>query len=166
MKTFRDNNGKEWNVTINVATIKRVRDLTKVNLLEIVEGSLIEKLFRDPILLCDVIYVICKPDADRQNVSDEAFGRAMSGDAIEQATVALLEELVNFFPSQRDRANLAKVINKSREAMEKARDLIEARLDSGEVDRAIEQALGLASGLSGAVQASAESTPDSSPCVN
>lgn len=143
MKTFNDNAGRSWNVEVNVAAIKRVRGLTQVNLLEIIEGTLIEKLVRDPVLLCDVIYAICKPQADSVTppVSDEEFGRSMAGDAIEHATAALLEELVSFCPSPRDRKNLGRVLDATKKVMDKARDLIEAKIDSGELEKAAEQAL-------------------------
>src|SRR5262245_66052332 len=101
MKTFSDNAGRIWTLQINVDAIKRVRDLAEVNLLEVVEGKLLERLISDPVLLCDVIYSVCKPEADAKQVSDEDFGRAMAGDAIEAATTALLEELVGFFPQAR-----------------------------------------------------------------
>src|SRR5262245_66118902 len=99
VKTFNDNAGRTWTVAINVDAIKRVRGLLSVDLLEVVEGKLIETLIRDPILLCDVVYAVCKPEADAKHVSDEDFGRAMSGDAIDHATKALLEDLVDFSPS-------------------------------------------------------------------
>ena len=37
MKTFTDTAGRAWDVVVNVDTIKRVRDLLGVNLLDIVE---------------------------------------------------------------------------------------------------------------------------------
>ncbi len=100
MKTFTDNAGRTWTIAINVEAIKRVRGLLNVDLLEIVDGKLIERLIRDPVLLCDIVYAVCKPEADAKNVSDENFGRAMAGDAIEHATKALLEELVGFSPAR------------------------------------------------------------------
>ncbi len=96
MRTFTDNAGRTWTVAINVDAIKRVRDLLNVDLLEILDGKLIEKFYRDPVLLCDVVYAACKLEADAKGVTDEDFGRAMAGDAIEHATKALLEELVGF----------------------------------------------------------------------
>ena len=163
MKTFADNAGRTWTVAINVDAIKRVKGLLDVNLLEIVEGNLIERLIRDPVLLCDVVYVICKPEADEQNVSDEDFGRAMAGDAIEHATKAVLEELVGFSPSPRDRANLQKVLETTWRVMDKARDMVEAKLISSELEKSIEQALQNANGSSGNVPASSVSNPAPSP---
>ena len=101
MKTFTDNAGRTWTVVVNVDAIKRVRGLLSVDLLSIVEGTLIDRLIRDPVLLCDIVYAVCKPEADARGISDEEFGRSMAGDAIEHATTALLEELVDFFPSPR-----------------------------------------------------------------
>ena len=141
MKQFTDNAGRAWSVEINVAALKRVKGLTGVDLLEVLDGALIERLIRDPVLLCDVLYAACKPEADQRGVTDEEFGRAMAGDAIECATAALLDEIVSFCPSPRDRAALGRVLAATRAAMDKARDLVETRLDSGELEKAIDEAL-------------------------
>lgn len=168
MRTFKDNQDREWTVEITVAAIKRVRGLAGVDLMEVLEGSngLIEKLVRDPVLLCDVIYAACKPQADERQVSDEAFGASMAGDAIEHATAALLEELVDFCPSPRDRANLGRVLKATREVMDKARDVVERRIDDlidgGALERAVLEAVPptveeAAGGSSGSAPASSAS---------
>jgi hypothetical protein len=141
MRSFKDNQGRQWSVEINVTAIKRVRGLTGEDLMQVIEGTLIEKLIRDPVLLCDVVYAICKPEADSRSVSDEEFGKAMAGDAIEAATTAVLEELVGFCPSPRDRANLGRVLQATRRVMDRARDLVEKKLDSGELDRLADRLL-------------------------
>ncbi len=158
MRTFKDNAGRTWTVEINVATLKRVRGLAGVDLMQVIEGTLIEKFIRDPVLLCDVVYAICKPEADSAKVSDEEFGRAMAGDAIEAATGAVLEELVAFCPSPRDRANLGRVLQATRNVMEKARDVVEKRLESGELDRLADRLLQSAGVSSTSAPASSEST--------
>lgn len=166
MKTFTDNAGRTWTIAVNVDAIKRVRGLLDVDLLEIVEGKLIEKLIRDPVLLCDVVYAVCKPEADTRNITDEDFGRSMAGDAIEHATKALLEELVGFSPSPRDRANLQRVLETTWRVMDRARDVIETRLESVNVEKVVEQALATAGTLSGAAPESSASIPDGSPSLN
>ena len=137
MKTFVDNAGRTWTVAINVDAIKRVRDLVDVNLLEVIEGKLLERLIGDPVLLCDVIYAVCKPEADAKSaggVTDTDFGRAMAGDAIDGATTALLEDLVDFFPQGRRRV-LAKALAKLRKFETAALSAVEVRLDSPELER-------------------------------
>ncbi len=163
MRTFKDNAGRQWSVEINVAALKRVRGLTGTDLMQVIEGTLIEKLIRDPVLLCDVVYAICKPEADTRTppVSDEEFGKAMARDAIEAATTAVLEELVSFCPSPRDRANLGRVLQATTKVMERARDLVQKKLDSGELDRLADRLLATAGGSSGSAPESSASTPDS-----
>lgn len=159
MKCFTDNAGRTWTLASNVDVIKRVRGLLDVDLLEIVEGKLIERLIRDPVLLCDVVYAVCKPEADAQGVSDEDFGRSMAGDAIEHATKALLEELVDFSPSPRDRVNLGRVLEKTWAVMDRARDLIETRINGSEIEKVVEQALANVGNSSGAAPVSPASSP-------
>ena len=163
MRSFKDNAGRQWSVEINVAALKRVRGLTGTDLMQVIEGTLIEKLIRDPVLLCDVVYAICKPEADTRTppVSDEEFGKAMAGDAIEAATTAVLEELVSFCPSPRDRANLGRVLQATTKVMERARDLVQKKLDSGELDRLADRLLATAGGSSGSAPESSALTPDS-----
>jgi len=140
MKTFNDNAGRTWTVAINVECIKRVKTLLSVNLLDAIEGKLIEQLVSDPVLLCDVIYAICKPEADTKEVTDEEFGRAMAGDAIDNATTALLEELVDFFPSGK-RQVLAKALAKLKTFQNKAVETASKRLDDPKLDRQLEALL-------------------------
>lgn len=159
MKTFTDNAGRTWTIAINVDVLKRVRGLVDVNLLDIIDGKLIERLYRDPVLLCDVVYAVCKPEADARSVSDEDFGRAMAGDAIEQATKALLEELVLFSPSPRDRANIQRVLETTWQVMDKARDLVEARLATVDAEQIVAQALVTSGTSSGSAPELPASTP-------
>jgi len=140
MKTFQDNAGRSWTVNVNVDCIKRVKSLLDVNLLDAVEGKLLERLVADPVLLCDVIYVVCKPEADKQNVTDEQFGQAMAGDAIDAATTALLEDLVDFFPSGK-RKVLAKALAKLKVVESKAIQLADERLDDPKLDERLEEIL-------------------------
>ena len=111
MQTFKDNQDRSWEVALSVNAIKRVKGTLEIDLLEVIEGKLLERLAGDPVLLCDVVFVVCQPQADKLGISDEDFGRAMAGEAIDAATAALLEELVDFFPRPR-REVLRKVLDK------------------------------------------------------
>ena len=90
MKTFKDNEGRTWTVKVNISTVKRVKSLLGINIFDAIEKDLIARLVTDTILLVDVLYVICKPEAEQKNVSDEQFGEGLAGDAITAATTALL----------------------------------------------------------------------------
>lgn len=118
MKTFKDSEGREWVVAINVGSVKRVRDLLKLNgesidLLNPMAGDppLITRLFTDLCLLIDVIYCLCRPQAQERKVSDEDFGTAMGGDAAAAAYEAFFGELVDFF-QKAGRQEAAQVLTK------------------------------------------------------
>jgi len=142
MRTFNDNAGRTWTVTVNVDAIKRVRSLLGVDLLGILDGKLIENLAADPVLLCDVLYALVKPEADARGVPDEDFGRAMAGDAVDHATTALLEELVDFFPLAKRRL-LRKALEKLRAWEAMALDVAGRKLDGPELKAKFEEAMGL-----------------------
>ncbi|MEX2218852.1 MAG: hypothetical protein WD749_08835, partial [Phycisphaerales bacterium] len=74
-------------------------------------------------------------------------------------TTAVLEELVGFCPSPRDRANLGRVLQATKKVMERARDLVEKKLDSGELDRLADRLLETAGVSSGSAPGSSASTP-------
>lgn len=163
MKTFTDNANRTWTLAINVDAIKRVKSLLDVDLMQAIDGKLIERLCDDPILLCDVIYALVKPQADAANVSDESFGQAMAGDAIDRATEAMLEDLVSFFPSQR-RGLLAKVLEKLRALKSKLFAASSLRLDTLDLDKITKAAMDELDRRSPGVSstnspASSESTP-------
>jgi len=132
---FTDNAGRDWPVSLTVADVKRVRRVLDVDLANLMgedvpEGKqLLARLTTDPVLLVDVLYVICEPQATRDGVSDIEFGRAMAGDAIEQATDALLEAIVGFTPNPRERARLARVKRELYQAREALDDLFDVRLE-------------------------------------
>ncbi len=150
MKTFKDNQLREWSISVDVAAIKRVKSLLDVNLLDIVDGELLEKLVTDPVMLCDIIYCLVKPEADQKEVSDEEFGRAMGGDSLDHATAALLGELVGFFPKGK-RQVLGKAVEKLRTFEARAVEVARKRLDSPELEEQFEAALGTLKGSSGSL---------------
>jgi len=118
------------------------------------------RLIADPVLLVDVLYVVCKEQADDANVTDEQFGRSMAGDAVDAATRAFLEELADFTPSPRDRARARKVIDATWKLIDRAQDVLDAKAD-GELARASDAALSALGGSSGNSPASSEPIPAS-----
>lgn len=164
MKTFTDNTGRTWTLLVNVATIKRVRALCGVDLNSIIEvedgkptTKLLERLSTDPVLLVDVLYAVCRPECEQKGVSDEDFGVAMAGDAIEQATSALLDEVIDFFPEAK-RLAFRKILSASRRFEEMARKRLAAAMaDSGFEDRVVSE-LERLTGLSPNAPESSEST--------
>ena len=164
MQSFRDNKGRIWELTINVATMKRVRALCNVDLYKVIDdggeprSELLTKLYNDPILLVDVIYAVCKPAADRLAVSDIDFGEAMAGDAVDAAANALLDELVGFFPTLKSQA-FSKALQATRRFMSAKQQQLRTMLADPELDKRLDSELARLDASSSNTQASSESIP-------
>jgi hypothetical protein len=129
MKAFTDNASKTWSVSMTIDSVKRVRDLLSVNLVEPEAGDppLLTRLGTDEILLCDVVYCLIKPQADQLGVTDADFGRALGGDAILAAQTALYEELADFF-QKRGRSDRAKAVTAQKEMIDLAIERVTMKL--------------------------------------
>lgn len=136
MRSFRDRDGRKWDIAVDVVAAKRVRDLTGFDLFRVVEndGGPLYELRDDPELLVNVVYALCKPQVDAYrwrepypglvgrvlwwfgigrdttDRADEAFGKALGGDALEHAWDCIITELVAFFPTNRRRVLAAAAI--------------------------------------------------------
>jgi len=129
MHSFKDTNGTEWAVAVNVATVKRVRQAIKIDLLD---PKISATLAGDPIALVDTLFVLCEDQAKERGVSDEQFGAAMAGDTIAHAVDALLEEIVDF-SRPRERARGKKALKKMREWNDRVQTMLDRKQDSPEV---------------------------------
>lgn len=164
MAQFKDKHGRPWNVEINTTAIKRVKSIAGVDLLNLTEEyGLFTRVLADPIQLVDVLYAVCEPQCREQGVTDEQFGEGMVGDVINEATQRLLDEVIGFFPNARQRANLTAIRQKAEAFVEKSMDAVEARINSGEIEREaqleLDRAMARFGGPSTGSPASSESTP-------
>lgn len=156
MRKFNDEQGRTWVVAISVDTIKRVRRELDIDLLDNTDGKLVHRLLADEVLLGDVIYAVCKPEAEKLGISQDDFDRAMLGDAIEHAVGALLAGITDFCRSQTRRANLKNMINKTRSAMDLAEAVIGEKIEAIDVDAIVNQAMRTSGSSSGSVPESSE----------
>ena len=137
MKIWKDAEGHAYETRITVAEVRDVKTELGINLMDIATGDLLQKISEDVILLCDILYVINRSQAKEYGIDDAQFGRNLYGDALEDATHAFVEEMINFFPNQRTRQLLTKAMTKGQERMDKALDLAEKSLEE-ELNKPIE----------------------------
>ena len=166
MKAFTDNAGRLWEIELNVRQMKRVRDRLGVDLVNVIsageDGSVatdtLDRVANDPILLCDILWVLCEGQAKAAGVTDDDFGSSLAGDSISEATRAFLDELVDFFPGAR-RAILKKAVGLARRYEEENAAALEKALESPEFEERMKTLLNPRGGS----PESAESTPTPSP---
>ena len=140
MRSFKDINGKDWEIAHTVTSAKRVRDLLGLDLLqpEAGEPPNITRLGTDEILLCDVIYVLCKNQADERGISDEDFGKGLGGAAILAAQTALYEELIDFF-RLRGRQDRAAAVQKQQAFLSSLIETATRQVEALDLDTALKQ---------------------------
>lgn len=96
MRTFVDNSGRNWTVSLDAERAVRLRRSLGVDLLDGLEGSALVRLITEPKLLGRVLYRLCEAEALVGGVGPEDFAAGVEGEAATGATVALLEEWVEF----------------------------------------------------------------------
>lgn len=130
MHTFKDNVGRTWTLVIHVLAVKRCRAICQVDLYGLVDERFqgLDKLLSDPASLADVLYCLCKDEAEKNAITEDEFYRSLAGDSLELAADAFLQELTDFFPDPRVRAGLQKIWTKSRTVRDRLLDLAEIQL--------------------------------------
>ncbi|GEM_PF-2209071 len=136
---FKDKEGREWDLELNVSGVRRVRDECQVNLYEALDGQLVLKLSTDPVLMADVLWAIVEPQAE--GVTADQFGEALLGEWFDGAIKAFIEGLQGFFAHPGQRKALAKMIDKTNQALDHVYSVAVTRAEQvdaiGIVDEAV-----------------------------
>lgn len=133
--TFKDKNGGEWNLSLTVGLLGRIRERTQVDIGKAMRSNdgLAEVLFAEPETLVRILWIVCEQQAEKREASPEQFADLFDGPTIEGATEALLGAVADFFPrskiSKLIKARLPEMLAKMDEQSEK------------EVNRMLDQAL-------------------------
>lgn len=164
MHAFRDCDGQEWLVKINVSQLRRVKASLGLDLVGLLADGLqpLGRLLGEPVELVNVLYLLCKEEADGRGVGDEQFGRRMAGDALGQAADAFVEELIHFFPESR-RPLLRAVVGKGRDVGARMAEEAMREVESLDVERILQDWLKRSGGTSGGAPESSAPTPAPSP---
>lgn len=143
MKQFSDSAGRAWTISLTIDTVKRIRSLLGVNLLEIEAGNppLLVRLGTDIILICDVIFAAIKPQADAAGVTDVQFGAALGGEFIKAARDAFEAELSDFF-HKLGRRDIAMAVCKQEKMIDQFVTQITTRVENLDIETELGKILG------------------------
>ena len=136
MRVFKDKNDFSWEIEVNISALKRVKSYLDLNLLDIFKQNqetqkfeLLEKISEDPILLVDLLFVLCEKQVKERKMSTEDFANVFSGEVIENAVNSLLYEIIDFFPETK-KAVLKKILDTGKKMQGEAEKLILEKLDN------------------------------------
>jgi len=139
VRLFKDEKGREWGLHIDVGTIARILNEFAIDLSKVLASrEAIDELAGDVVKLVDVLWGLVKPQAEAKQVTPACFAEGLLGDAIERAGDALIEAIIDFFPSRR-RELLRQMWSKGKELADAQLKSIEAKLTSGELLQGTQQ---------------------------
>lgn len=101
-RTFTDTAGETWPVHIDIAALRRVRDLVGINITDYRPGDMdcgLIRVLTDPVNLADVLWAIVKKLAKDRGISAREFGERLAGDPLDAAALALTGAVADFSPS-------------------------------------------------------------------
>lgn len=101
---WTDESGRDWSTALNVSVIRRVQDRTGILLTDAADTDLVERLYNDVIMLCNVLYAVSVPQAKERDIDAESFGELLAGDTIDKACESLMQGIVDFFRPGRRQA--------------------------------------------------------------
>jgi len=157
MKTFTDNTGRAWSITLNLGSAMAVKDAVGVDLLQPEAGDppLLTRLGTDEMLLGEVLCAMLAPQFETHRVTAEDLRNSFDGATLLAAQNAFYEELEGFFLA-RGRTDRAKAVAKQRAMITAAIEAMAAKVDAVDVEAVIARIGGNSSGES---PGPSESTP-------
>ena len=142
MKTFKDNAGHDWNLSLNIGTAMLVKDRLGVDLLQPEAGDppLLTRLGTDEILLAQVISAMLESQFESQKVDESQIYQFFDGPTFARAHEAFYEELIDFFLS-RGRADRAKAVAKQKKMILAGVQAAATKVDALDVNAVIDLAM-------------------------
>lgn len=122
MSKFTDALGREWEIALTGAVVKRIALATKRDLSAIAndERALPQLIFLDPMGVAEVIWAVVARKAEAGGVDEMSFLEGLDADANERAATALVEAILDFFRPREIAAVLKERLPSVRAEMAKA----------------------------------------------
>jgi hypothetical protein len=165
VRSFKDAKSTAWDVSVNVSIVRAVRARCNIDLATAFEDGHDGKkpamqILADPVLLVDILSVVCERQIIERGMTPEDFGRLFdNGDIVNASAEALLYEMVDFCPSQKVREALRVLLAKSRQLVDMAGDRAMAMAEGIEPKKELEKLIASSTASPG----SSASTQDRSP---
>lgn len=136
MRKFTDNKGRDWHIDVFGSTLKDVKDALGVDLSDIRDGSIFERLGNDLLFAGDVAFWLCQPQIKERQIDYREFQSGLSGDALGSAITAIGEAIIDYFPKQK-RDILLKAYQRVNEIQTAMNENIGSKLDDPTLNDAI-----------------------------
>lgn len=140
MHTFKDKTGHDWTLEIDYDMAVKLNDATGFDIQTAFDKESIASTFSDIFKVGGILWTTLSAQAGDLGITQEQFAKRINGDALEDATIALMEEIIDFFPRAR-RSALRASVTKTREIENLVAERAVKMLESGSLNAEIENAL-------------------------
>lgn len=132
MRVFKDKNGLEWRVVIDIGVCREARQRFDINLYKVAddEFATLAKVVEDPVMLADILFLACGSQAKERNMAIADFEAVFNGDAVRAAAKALTDELLDFSLAPASREAFGAAIRKGQEVQTAAAKLLMAKVEA------------------------------------
>jgi hypothetical protein len=100
MPAFKTSAGREYLVRLDANKIRDARAELNIDLADLDFGKVAQRLNSDPVLLVDVLWILCRDQANQSGITSKQFGESLVGDAIDEAARALILARADFSPAR------------------------------------------------------------------
>lgn len=135
---FTDRHGRAWTINGSLGLFERVHRETGVDLLDLATTQQSLEQLRSPFTLGHVLYQLLRDEIAARQLTEEQFSEGFDGDVLQEASAALIDEVIFFSPS-RIRPILQTIVSRSRAAEERMAAIATSNLD--EIARQTDEAL-------------------------
>jgi len=145
---FTDTIGREWRLSITVASIERVAAATSIRLDRLLDDGckpLADLLGNLPVFV-NVLWHLCQKRAAELKLTPDGFAEGFAGDVLDTAALAFQRALADFSPS-RARQLLLSLATKGIEVQDRATTLALERIAAANVDEVLSTLSGSATSL-------------------
>lgn len=144
MANFKDSKERTWEIPrLDALVIQGIREDCDPEFLkgdtETGRDATFDRLLADPALLCGVVYYLCDKQRKEREIDQKDFYENVIGDAIDDATNALLETVRSFSP--RRTRQILDALAKQNQLQEKAIEALNRKLDDPKAIEKVMQGL-------------------------
>ena len=142
MAAFKTKSGQVWSVNLDAPKVRKVKDLHQIELTNL-ETDPLRKIRNDPMILLDVVEILCEEESKERGLTDPyQFAKAIGPETeTKDAMLAAIgDAIVDFFPSGRA-SYVREVLAKHSEMGEMTNELTLAKMTDLLTDPATKQRL-------------------------
>lgn len=140
MASFKDLGGNEWIISFNIGNCRRLLELTKLDFANAHDGKAVSEIQANDSKMVQVLWLLIEEQAKAKGIEEDAFWRNLDGNVLEEAQNAIEEAVLGFTRPER-RAALKAILDKKREAIDKAMTLAVAKVQAVNIDQELEKQL-------------------------